>query len=168
MKNFAILALIVMTLSAAEPNVRAPIQPVKNRKPAPAIALEDSAGKTAKLTDYRGKIVLLDFWATWCHGCKEEIPWFSEFARKYGGQGLVVMGVSLDDDGWKVVKPFLATTNIPYRIVLGDTPTAKRYGIEAMPDTYLIDREGRIAASYTGLVDKDNVEANIRAMLAQH
>lgn len=167
MKNLVILA-VAATLGAAEPNVRAVIQPVKNRKPAPAIALEDSTGKIAALANYKGKIVLLDFWATWCHGCKEEIPWFSEFARKYDKQGLVVLGVSLDDDGWKVVKPFLATANISYRIVLGDTPTAKRYGIEAMPDTYLIDRKGRIAASYTGLVDKDDVEANIKTMLAQH
>jgi peroxiredoxin len=78
-----------------------------------------------------------------------------------------VVGVSLDDDGWKVVKPFLKTARLPYRIVLGDDPTAKKYGIGNMPDTFLIDRQGRIAAAYSGLVDKDDVETNIRAMLSQ-
>ena len=80
------------------------------------------------LKQYRGKVVLLDFWATWCHGCKEELHWFAEFSRKYKTQGLEVVGVSLDDDGWKVLKPFLAQTDIPYRIVLGN-------------DSYLLDEE---------------------------
>jgi cytochrome c biogenesis protein CcmG/thiol:disulfide interchange protein DsbE len=128
--------------------------------------LTDASGKTAKLTDYRGKVVLLDFWATWCTGCKQEIPWFSGFQKKYGAQGFAMVGVSLDDGGWKVLKPFLAKTNVPYRMLLGNPAMAERYGIQNMPDTFLIDRGGRVAASYTaGLVDRDNVEANIRAIL---
>jgi peroxiredoxin len=153
--------------AAAPPGVRTGIEPASDRRPAPEFALQDSAGKTARLKDYRGKVVLLDFWATWCKGCKEEIPWFSGFARKYAADGLRVVGVSLDDDGWKVLKPFLASVNVPYRIILGDEATTKEYGIGAMPDTFLIDRHGRIAAAYTGLVDRDNVESNIRAILAQ-
>jgi thiol-disulfide isomerase/thioredoxin len=112
-------------------------------------------------------VVLLDFWATWCHGCKEELPWFADFQRKYAAKGLQVVGVSLDEEGWKVVKPFLEQTKVPYRMLLGDQPLAKKYGIENMPDAYLIDRHGRIAATYVGLVDKENVEANLQAMLAQ-
>jgi peroxiredoxin len=137
------------------------------RKAAPEFALKDSSGKTVKLKKYRGKVVLLDFWATWCHGCKEEIPWFSGFHRKYAGKGLAVVGVSLDEEGWKVLRPFLEKADIPYRIALGSDPTAKMYGIENMPDTFLIDRRGRIAATYAGVVDKDNVEANIKTMLSQ-
>jgi thiol-disulfide isomerase/thioredoxin len=110
--------------------------------------------------------VLLDFWATWCHGCKEEIPWFVEFDQRYRAKGLVVIGVSLDDDGWKVVKPFIGTARIPYRIVLGDEVTSRAYGIQNMPDTFLIDRQGKIAATYSGVVEKENVEQNIRAMLS--
>jgi cytochrome c biogenesis protein CcmG/thiol:disulfide interchange protein DsbE len=143
----------------------AALQPPVDRKPAPAFQLEDSAGKTVTLKQLRGKIVLLDFWATWCHGCKEEIPWFSEFARRYTARGLAVVGVSLDDGGWTVVKPFLATAGIPYRILLGDDPTAQKYGIGSLPDTFLIDRQGKIAASYTGMVDKDDVERNLQALL---
>jgi cytochrome c biogenesis protein CcmG/thiol:disulfide interchange protein DsbE len=162
-----LVALASMASAADEATVRAVLQPAADRKPAPEFALKDRSGKTVTLQKYRGQVILLDFWATWCHGCKEEIPWFSEFQRKYRAKGLTVVGVSLDDDGWKVVKPFLAAAKLPYRIVLGDDGTAKTYGIRIMPDTFLIDRQGRIAAAYTGLVDKDDVETNLRALLAQ-
>lgn len=154
-------------VAVAQNNVRAAVQSAHERKPAPEFLLKDSSGKTVSLNDYRGKVVLLDFWATWCHGCQEEIPWFSEFHRRYAGQGLAVVGVSLDSDGWKVVTPFLQKAKVPYQVVLGNDAMAKTYGIGNMPDTFLIDRQGRIAAAYTGEVDKDDVEANIRTMLSQ-
>ena len=97
-----------------------------------------------------------------------EIPWFSEFQRTYGAKGFVVVGVSMDEGGWRVLKPFLAETHVPYPILLGDSPTARRFGIQSMPDTYLIDRQGRVAAAYlTGLVDRDDVEVNIKALLTE-
>jgi peroxiredoxin len=162
-----ILTLTGIAPAADPPTVRAALQPESARKPAPEFVLKDSSGRTVKLDQYRGKVVLLDFWATWCHGCKEEIPWFSEFERKYRSKGLVVVGVSLDEDGWKVVKPFMKTAKPPYRMVLGDDATAKKYGIVSMPDTFLIDGRARLAAIYTGLVDKEDIEANIRAMLSE-
>lgn len=153
--------------AADQPRVRAAIQPAEQRKVAPEFSLQDSIGKTMSLKNYSGRVLLLDFWATWCHGCKEEIPWFAEFERKYGEKGLTVIGVSLDDDGWAKVKPFIDSTKIPYQILLGNDATATKYGIQQMPDTFLIDRRGRIAATYVGLVDKDDVEKNIRAILSQ-
>jgi peroxiredoxin len=162
-----LLMLAGIATAGDRPAVRSTLQPANERKPAPEFALKDSSGKTVSLKSYRGKVVLLDFWATWCGGCKEEIPWFSEFEHKYRAKGLAVVGVSLDEDGWKVLKPFLETVKVPYRMLLGDDPTAKNYGIESMPDAFLIDRHGRIAATYVGLVDKDNVETNIRTMLSQ-
>jgi peroxiredoxin len=162
----AALLLTLAGIATAADEVRAVIQPADQRKPAPEFALKDNSGKAVSLKDFRGKVVLLDFWATWCHGCQQEIPWFSEFDRRYASQGLAVVGVSLDSDGWKVVTPFIKTARVPYQIVLGNDATAKTYGIENMPDTFLIDRQGRIAATYAGLVDKDDVEANIRAMLS--
>ncbi len=172
MKHFpcisALLAITVSLATAADtPTVRAALQPASKRKPAPEFALKDNAGKTLQLKTYRGKVVLLDFWATWCHGCKEELPWFAEFQRQYAAKGLRVIGVSMDDDGWKSVKPFLAKTNVPYKIVIGDDAMAKTYAIGNMPDAFLIDRKGKIAAVYVGLVDKENIEANIRSMLSQ-
>jgi peroxiredoxin len=162
-----LLLLSGLAGAAAQPAVRASLQSAADRKPAPDFALQDPSGKPVRLSDYRGKVVLLDFWATWCHGCKEEIPWFSDFEKRYGSRGFAVVGISLDEDGWRVVKPFIDTAKVPYRILLGGDPIAKKYSIEAMPDTFLIDRRGRIAASYVGLVDKDNVESNIKLILEQ-
>lgn len=165
----SLLALILFAGAAAgQPTVQTSISPALARSAAPSFALKDAAGKTVTLAKYRGKVVLLDFWATWCHGCKEEIPWFSEFHKTYAREGLAVVGVSLDDDGWKTLRPFLAQTKPPYRIILGNDSVAKSYGIESMPDTFLIDRHGRIAAVYrAGLVDRANIEANIKELLAQ-
>jgi peroxiredoxin len=148
--------------------VRAALQPIEERKPAPGFELKDASGKTQTLADYRGKVVLLDFWATWCTGCKQEIPWFVEFQRSYESRGLAVVGVSLDDGGWNVLKPFLAEHQIPYQMLLGDDVVAKRYGIEGMPDTFLIDKEGRVAAAYrAGIVDRNDIEANLKTLLSE-
>jgi peroxiredoxin len=161
------LTLLMAASLAAEPKTtRAELQPAAARKAAPAFALQDPSGKTVTLDEYRGKVVVLDFWATWCGGCKEEIPWFAEFERKYSAKGLAVVGVSLDEEGWKIVRPFLAKTDVPYRIVLGNDPMSMNYAIGNMPETFLIDREGRIAAKYVGVVDRADVEANIQKMLA--
>src|SRR5579859_1439466 len=132
----ALLAAAVFAFD--QPTVRTALLPEKERKAAPTFALEDATGKTAQLSDYQGKVVVLDFWATWCTGCKQEIPWFSQFEKTYSKQGLAVVGVSMDDKGWTVVKPFLAETHVPYRMVLGNDPMAERYGIQSMPDTFLI------------------------------
>jgi cytochrome c biogenesis protein CcmG/thiol:disulfide interchange protein DsbE len=164
----ALLLVLAGIGVTAGPAVRATLQPASERKAAPRFALKDSSGQTIRLENYLGKVVLLDFWATWCTGCKKEIPWFSEFQRTYSSQGLAVVGVSMDDGGWNVLKPFLAETRVPYPMLLGDDPTARQYGIQNLPDTFLIDRQGRVAAAYReGLVDKDNVEANIKALLSR-
>jgi peroxiredoxin len=163
-----LLAAAGVVAAADQPSIRASLQPANERKPAPDFVLKDSSGKTAKLKNYRGKVILLDFWATWCHGCKEEIPWFSEFAKSYRKKGFEVVGVSMDEGGWKVLQPWLAENHVPYRMVLGDDATAQRYGIQTLPDTFLIDQHGKIAAAYVaGMVDKDDVEANIKAILSK-
>ena len=153
---------VVLQITSAK--VQAGGQEIAKGVAAPTFTLTDSAGKTATLADYKGKVVLLDFWATWCTGCKQEIPWFAEFQRKYGKQGLEVVGVSMDD-GWPVVKEFLAKTDVPYRIVLGDDALMKKYGNENMPDTFLIDRQGKIAGVYRGMVNKDGVEKDLKTAL---
>lgn len=154
------IPLVFGCLSAAitEPNVR---------KAAPGFTLADAKGASVRLSDYKGKVVLLDFWATWCGGCKVEIPWYVEFENKYKGSGLAVIGVSMDEDGWKSVKPFLEKTKLNYPVVIGNEGLAKLYGVDAMPMTLLIDQEGKIAASHVGLVNKDKFESEIRLLL-QH
>lgn len=155
----------VCLLLAQESGVQADLVPAVQRKSAPDFAVKDSAGKQFTLKDYRGKILLLDFWATWCHGCKQEMPWFVDLDRKYRESGLEVVGVSMDDDGWKAVTPFIKSAGVPYQIVLGDEKTAKDYHIEGMPDTFLIDREGRLAAVYNGMVDREDIEKNVQSLL---
>ena len=165
------LFLVVTGLAAAadQQTIRAVLQPVNERKPAPEFALKDAKGKTVKLKNYRGKVLLLDFWATWCGGCKEEIPWFAKFQRTYGAKGFAVVGVSVDEGGWGVLKPFLTDNKVPYRMLLGDDLTMQHYGIKNLPDTFLIDKKGRVAAAYTaGLVNREDVETNIKAILASH
>jgi peroxiredoxin len=171
--NLTLASVLLLMLAggaatADQTTVRAALQSVADRNPAPNFSLNNSSGRSVELKDYRGKVILLDFWATWCHGCKEEIPWFSKFDRKYGSKGFTVIGVSMDEGGWKVVNPFLAGIKVHYPMLLGDKPTAEQFGINALPETFLIDREGRIAATYkAGLVNKDDVEANIRALLSK-
>jgi len=136
------------------------------RKHAPDFALKDASGKVVHLADYRGKVVLLDFWATWCGPCGEEIPWFTEFQRKYKDRGFEVVGVSMDDDGWKAINPFVVQKKINYRIVLGDDQTGDLYGgLEALPTTFVIDRYGRIASIHVGLASRKDFQDAIETLL---
>src|SRR6266446_7862772 len=137
----------------------------KSRKAVPDFSLADSKGTTIKLSNYRGKVVLLDFWATWCGGCKVEIPWYMEFQNKYKDKGLSVVGVSMDEDGWKSVKPFLAENKINYPIVIGNSDLGGQFGVSGLPLTLLIDRNGKIADSHAGMVDKDAFEREIQSLL---
>jgi peroxiredoxin len=136
------------------------------RKPAPNFTLLDSNGAKVTLAGLKGKVVLLNFWATWCGPCQVEIPWFVEFNKTYKARGLAVVGVSMDEDGWKSVKPYLATKKIDYPIVIGTEDVAKAYGgVDSLPSTFIIDRDGKIAFSHTGLVGKDTYETEIRSLL---
>lgn len=138
------------------------------RKAAPDFELKDIDGKVIKLSDFKGKVVLLDFWATWCGPCKIEIPWFKEFERSYKDQGLVVLGIAMDDEGWVVVKPFLRQLAVNYRVVMGSDSTADLYGgISALPTTFLIDREGKIGSTHVGLVSKADFEDGIKELLGE-
>jgi peroxiredoxin len=135
------------------------------RKTAPDFALSDSNGSPVKLSDYKGQIVLLDFWATWCHGCKTEIPWYMEFQNKYKERGLRVIGVSMDDDGWKSVRPFIEQNKLNYPVVIGNETLAKQYAVDSMPVTLLLDRDSKIAETHSGMVDKNEFESDIQTLL---
>ncbi len=136
------------------------------RKPAASFTLLDSNGAKITLASLKGKVVLLNFWATWCGPCQVEIPWFIEFNKTYKARGLAVVGVSMDEDGWKSVKPYLATKKIDYPIVVGTEDVAKAYGgVDSLPSTFIIDRDGKIAFSHSGLVSKDTYETEIGSLL---
>jgi peroxiredoxin len=133
-------------------SVKAAVKPDKDRKTAPEFTLKDSNGQTVHLTDYKGKVVLLDFWATWCGPCKVEIPWFIEFEQQFKDRGFAVLGVSMDEDGWDAVKPYIEDHKINYRVMLGNEQVSDIYGgLDSLPTTLLIDREGKIASVHIGL-----------------
>lgn len=148
------------------PSQEASVKPVEDRNPAPDFSLRDADGKTVTLSEYRGKVVLLNFWATWCGPCRIEIPWFTEFERKHKDQGFAVLGVSMDDGGWDEVKPYLRNAKVNYRILMGDHQVAMLYGgVEALPTSFMIDREGKIASVHVGLVSKWVYENDINELL---
>jgi peroxiredoxin len=136
------------------------------RKPAPDFILRDVDGKTVRLSDYRGKVVLLNFWATWCGPCKVEIPWFMEFEPRYKDRGFAVLGVAMDDEGWAVVKPYLQENRVNYRVVVGNDEVSAKYGgIDSLPTTMIIDRQGNIVSTHIGLVSKGDYEDDIARAL---
>jgi peroxiredoxin len=164
-----VLGLLVLGAACSRSPERTEASAIKvegDRQQAPDFSLTDATGKTVTLSDFKGKVVLLNFWATWCSPCRIEIPWFVEFQRAYRDQGFEVMGVSMDEEGWEVIKPFLDRMEVNYRILLGDDMVAQQYGgVEALPTTFLIDRQGRIASTHVGLVSKDVYEKDIKELL---
>jgi thiol-disulfide isomerase/thioredoxin len=169
MKRLTTVVIVLVVLSfASATKAPADLKPVESRKPLPQVALTDSKGAPVDLSAYKDRVVLLDFWATWCEGCKEEIPWFMEFQDKYNKMGLTVVGASLDDNGWKSVKPYLQEHKINYRIVIGTFESAKQFGVDkGMPISVLIDRTGKIADVHLGMVDRAAFEREIQALLKE-
>jgi cytochrome c biogenesis protein CcmG/thiol:disulfide interchange protein DsbE len=121
-------------------------------QPAPVFSLKDANGQSVHTEDYKGKVVLLDFWATWCGPCKVEIPWFIDFERQFKDRGFAVVGVSMDEDGWSAIKPYVQNMKMNYRVLLGNDDVSTAYGgLDSLPTTLLIDRQGKIASVHVGV-----------------
>jgi peroxiredoxin len=170
MKPLAAIVLMAAVLAgcSSSPMMRVAEASANGLKSAPDFTLSDVNGALVKLSDYRGKVVLLNFWATWCGPCKAEIPWFIEFEKMYKDRGFATLGVSMDEDGWQAVQPFVKQRAINYPVMIGDDRLAQLYGgIDSLPSTFLIDREGRIASVHLGLVSRRDYEAEILKLIAQ-
>jgi cytochrome c biogenesis protein CcmG/thiol:disulfide interchange protein DsbE len=129
--------------------------------------LKDINGKDVKLSSLKGKVILLDFWATWCEPCKVEIPWFAEFQTKYGARGFQAVGISVDDTVEKL-KPYVAKYKMNYPVLVGlnHDDVQNAYGpLWGIPVTTLISRDGKLCVKHSGLSSKQNFEKEIEALL---
>ena len=132
---------------------------------APNFALTDMNGKTVRLADYEGKVVLLNFWATWCAPCKAEIPGFMELQKTYGDD-LEVLGVSFDEDGWNAVRPFVQQLGVNYPVMVAGPDLPEEYRrVASVPTTLLINRQGRVSRIRTDLATKEQYEEWIKRLL---
>ena len=134
--------------------------------PAPDFSLESLDGKTTRLSDFRGKAVLLNFWATWCGPCKIEMPWFVDFQKQYGSQGLQIVGVAMDDASKEDIGKFAKDMGVNYPILIGKEAVGDQYGgIPGLPETFLIARDGKIVDKIIGLRGKAEIEDAIKDAL---
>ena len=132
---------------------------------APDFVLPQLDGTPLRLSAYRGKVVLLDFWATWCDPCREEIPHFVEMQRTYADRGLQIIGVSMDDTS-EPVRDFYQQFHINYPVVMGDARTGEAYGgVLGLPIAFLLNREGRIVAKHMGATNAETFDHEIAALL---
>jgi thiol-disulfide isomerase/thioredoxin len=146
-------------------NVVSELIPVGSRSLASDFNVIDVQGHKITLSQYKGKVVLLDFWATTCGGCKVEIPWYVEFDKKYRDEGLALLGIDVHEENVANVKPFITHWHMDYPVAVGSDALAGVYGVQELPLTFLIDRSGRIAMSHAGIIDKARFESEIRELL---
>lgn len=155
------------------------VSPLKG-KLAPAFALEDMSGKKVSLASYRGKAVLINFWATWCAPCKIETPWLVELRNKYEGQGFEILGIDTEGDdlkpddkaGWDknkaAVAKFVQQEKMPYPVLInGDSISTPYGGLDELPTSFFVNRKGTVVAAQLGLTSQSDIESNIKKALAQ-
>jgi peroxiredoxin len=138
----------------------------KNGSVAPDFELRSLDGKQVRLSDYRGKAVLLNFWATWCAPCKIEMPWFVDLQKQYAPQGLQVIGVAMDDSGDEAIGKFAKEMGVNYPVLIGKEAVGDAYGgVEFLPTTFIIDRQGKVVDRVFGLVGRSEFEDNVKKAL---
>jgi cytochrome c biogenesis protein CcmG/thiol:disulfide interchange protein DsbE len=141
--------------------------PPAARQPAPNFAVTGVSGHKLTLARERGKVVLLDFWAVDCGGCKIEIPWYVDFDRKYRSQGLALIGLDMYGEAPVKIRPFMAKSHMDYPVAVGTDAIGASFHVTEMPLTLLIDRKGRIAVAHAGIVDRAQFDRDIQTLLAE-
>jgi thiol-disulfide isomerase/thioredoxin len=161
MKRGLILSFLLVLFLFAVCNAQS-IQPQK----APNFSLKSYDGKIVELAKLKGKVVIVNFWATWCPPCRAEIPDFIKVYDAYKSKGLEIVGIALDEDGWPKVKPFAEKNKINYPVVLGNAEVVQQYGgIEGIPTTFIVDKKGNIVDRQVGMLTKSMLEQKIRLLL---
>lgn len=160
LRRLAAASLLLASATLARP-------PASSRN-APDFRLPDRSGTLQSLSAFRGRVVVLNFWATWCKPCRQEMPALDRIAREYAPLGVTVLGVAMDERGWVAVTPFLAQFPVTYPILLGNPRVARDYGgLKTLPLTVFIDQHGRIAASQDQTLSESQLRKAVEAMLLE-
>jgi peroxiredoxin len=173
---FVMLVVVIMGMLAAgkyldRTRKHGPIKLVGDVRglPVPDFDLATLDGQRVKLSDYRGKTVLLNFWATWCQPCKIEMPWFVELQNQYGKDGLVVLGVAMDDSEASKIAQFSHEMGVNYPVLLGTDQVSDDFGnVQFLPTTFYIDRNGVIVQKVAGLLSRKDIEDDVRKALSSN
>lgn len=163
---FAVALMLYIGFHAARRNGPSFAPRLALASPAPDFTLQSLDGKTMRLSDFRGKAVLLNFWATWCGPCKIEMPWFVELQKQYAAQGFQIVGVAMDDASKEDISKFAKDMGVNYPILIGKESVGDEYGgVPALPETFLIGRDGKIVDKILGLRGKAEIEDAIKKAL---
>jgi thiol-disulfide isomerase/thioredoxin len=163
----AMLALVPRMARRARNNSANPSSQIKGTR-APEFSLQSLEGQTVRLADFRGKAVLLNFWATWCQPCKIEMPWLEQMQQQYGPQGLQIVGIAMDDASKEDIAKFAKQMGVNYPILLGKESVGDAYGgVQFLPSTFFIDRNGKFVDRVFGLKSRSEIEDDIKLSLGQ-
>lgn len=165
-----VVAVAAMLFAAPYLTRRGPQTKVAAGKgqPAPEFALESLEGKTIRLSDFRGKAVLVNFWATWCQPCKIEMPWFEEMQKQYGPKGFQVVGIAMDDAGKDEIAKFAKDMGVNYPILIGKEAVGDAYGgVQFLPSSFFVDRQGKVVDHIFGLKSRSEIEDDIKLSLGE-
>ena len=143
------------------------LRPAGERAISPDIRLPDLNGNLWRMSDKKGQVVLVNFWATWCPPCRAEIPDLVRIAREFRSSDFELVGIAMDEDGPKVVRDFLARSTVDYTVLLPSIREIAAFGVETLPSTYLVDKRGKVAKSFVGAVDRREIEQDVRQLLGE-
>lgn len=172
----AMTAMMVASCGGKEPSGKgreaggpaAGVLAAEDRRPSPDFSLKDLDGRDVRLADFRGKVVMVNFWATWCPPCRAEIPDLIELQSQWGPKGLQIIGISLDDEGAAKVAPFASQNRINYTMLVNGNGAANAYGgIEGIPTTFLLDRQGRVVERRAGVAPREHWQQMIASLLKE-
>ncbi len=161
LRRFAVIIILtVITLSGCTDK-----RPPAGGTAAPTFTLQDLNGKDVRLLDYKGKVIIIDFWATWCPPCRASIPGLEKIYKAYKDKGLVILAISLDQGEWDSVKSFVTDYGITYTVLKGNEDIQDKYQVRTIPLLLVIDKEGRIAKRYLGFGSDEDLDGYVRSLL---